>query len=1072
MDKNTPLNPPLVRRLLQFVIPERFYRESMPKRYRFLLKTCRNDSFLGNFMKLQQFFRRGIFTLPFYNPAWMIFNKLRLSIFAVLLGFILPLSGSTPHHEVYFQQYVNYKIDVRLDINLSRLDVKEILLYTNHSPDTLKELYFHLYINKYRKRSLANPRLVVDRGAVRIFTITENDSSNNNYSVDETIMQLKLQSPLNPGCSVRLKFDFSVMIPPSEDRYGYRGYHYDIGNWYITPVVFDRAGWHLEQHLDNEFYQEWGDYNVNITVPKGYVLGATGTLLNPELAYRDTLTENRARFFLFPDDTSLTIWKFEARNVHDFAWVADPYYYLLQSKWNGITLNVLVFDYNKEDWKEVTAWGLKGLQYYCEKFGRYPYNQLTVADTYIKSGGMEYPQLVMINDFINPKFEPGRFRALVLHEMAHNWFYGLLASNQTKIGWMDEGFTTFAEISAMENIFGRYGNYNLGNRGWFANTFGYKNDDRLDNMYAYLQLAKFDLDEDQININSTYLRDFGDILEYSKTACILFMLEYVMGDSLFDTAMKNYFEKWHYHHPYPYDFILVMEETARRDLDWFFEQWLNTNWKLDYAVEGYEGKWENFTSQDSKVKSEKFYYCRIYFQRKEKIFMPVDFDVTLTSGEVLKYHIPVDDCPKPDRDRYNLPYWHFSKIRYTADLLLPAEVKKIQIDPSLRLLDINRLNNVSGFFPPQEFHFMHYQSMAPPLDKYIWEIWPRLFYNDIDKIKLGINVKGSYLNIDHKLDLGVWYKTAWGRIDYDLHYLHPNRWFGNLSWLDSRLYTMDGRQGGKIGFIHRISELGSNKISVEMGITNNRMFNYHYPASPWSKGDVNLVYFKRVYREEYEKEGELKQFMQIDFSTAVFGSDYDFTQFFIDYSRNQAIIYPHWMLYFRIFTGYGEGDIPLQYKFNLSGENGWGEFNDPFYMSKGTLYYPWKREGHLYKYGGGNVRGYSLVTEPLSLFADKIIAFNLDIKMPNPLERLFIPFIEDITPYLFFDTGSIWDKNSWKSIKFKQSCGFSLSWRSFSWLEYIINLNNITFDFPLWLSETAENKEKLDFRWLVRFDFQ
>jgi len=366
---------------------------------------------------------------------------------------IFIVNAASPHHEKYFQQHVTYTIDTKLNIGLNRLDVEETLLYKNNSPDTLNFIYFHLYLNKFSTGALANPTLTYDQGAIRIFEIYDNDSLSKNYQVDQTIMKVNLNNPLLPDSSTKFFFDFAAILPPASGRYGYQGYHYDVGNWYITPVVYDRAGWHLNQHLDNEFYQEWGDYRVDITVPKGFILGATGNLLNPDSALQDTLPENRDWFNVYPEDTSKTTWQFEAKMVHDFAWTADPSYVIMQSEWNGITLNVLAMDYNRESWKQVTDWGIKTIQYFCENFGMYPYKQLTVADTYIRAGGIEYPQIVMINDYINPNYRPARFQAVVIHEIAHNWFYGLLANNQTEEEWLDEGFTTFAEIKAMEHIF-------------------------------------------------------------------------------------------------------------------------------------------------------------------------------------------------------------------------------------------------------------------------------------------------------------------------------------------------------------------------------------------------------------------------------------------------------------------------------------------------------------------------------------------------------------------------------------------------------------------------------------------
>ena len=160
----------------------------------------------------------------------------------IILLISLNSIAATFHHENYFQQYVKYDMDVELNISLNRLEVDETLLYTNQSPDTLKEIYFFLYLNKYKKGSLAYPDLQFDRGGIQIFKVLENDSSSNNYTIDRTLMKLTLYNPLPPGYSVRFKFQFAAKLPFASERYGYQGYHYDVGNWYITPVVYDRAG--------------------------------------------------------------------------------------------------------------------------------------------------------------------------------------------------------------------------------------------------------------------------------------------------------------------------------------------------------------------------------------------------------------------------------------------------------------------------------------------------------------------------------------------------------------------------------------------------------------------------------------------------------------------------------------------------------------------------------------------------------------------------------------------------------------------------------------------------------------
>ncbi len=255
-------------------------------------------------------------------------------------------------------------------------------------------------------------------------------------------------------------------------------------------MVYDRKGWHLNQHLDNEFYQEWGDFRVNIHVPKGFLVGATGNLLNPTEAYADTGFHIQNYYLNEEEDTSLTMWQYKANKVHDFAWTTDPAYSLLQSQWNGITFNVLAIDYNVDGWRQVLDWGPKALQYLSENFGMYPYDQITVADTYIKAGGIEYPQITFINDMIHPEYDNSDFRATVIHEMAHNWYYGILGSNQTEKGWMDEGFTTFAEIKTIEALFGRYNNYLPGDHGWLFNKFSLPDDDRTINARSLSKISQ------------------------------------------------------------------------------------------------------------------------------------------------------------------------------------------------------------------------------------------------------------------------------------------------------------------------------------------------------------------------------------------------------------------------------------------------------------------------------------------------------------------------------------------------------------------------------------------------------
>jgi lysozyme family protein len=943
----------------------------------------------------------------------------------------------------YVQQYVHYDIEASLNIGLNRLHVKQTLLYKNNSPDTLNVIYFHLYLNKYREHSLARPTLAFDQGALRLFEVMENGHDCRDYQVDETLMTLPLHHVLPPGYCVRLYFEYASVLPHAGDRYGYHDYHYDVGNWYVTPAVYDRKGWHLNQHLDGEFYQEWGDFNVTLHLPKGYLVGATGNLVNPETALQDTLPENRAWFLRYPEDTTKTAWRFQAIQVHDFAWVADPYYILIQSQWQGITLNILAIDVMAPLWRDVADWGIRALKYLHETFGAYPYDQLTIADSYIRSGGMEYPQLVMINHFIDPEYDQHEFRAIVIHEMAHNWFYGLLASNQTEEEWMDEGFTTYAEIKTIEHLFGKEKNYNLGDRGWYVNRFGFTNDIFRDHVLSYLSLAKYNLDKDMIDLHPDYMDDNGYILEYSKTGLVLLMLEYTLGDSLFKTAMRAYYRQWRFKHPYPEDFFTVMERASGRDLDWFFEQWLHTNRKLDYSIDGYV--------LTSKAESNTEYHYEVRLRRIKQIFMPLDFEITGESGKIYRYHIPLDQFANKENDRQVLPYWHFTRERYRVNVVLPEKIDYITLDSSLRLLDINRLNNRSGFLPEQTFYFMRMQSVAPPLDKYLWELWPQVLYNDVDKGMVGANLRGSYLNIDHKVDMTLWMKPYTRLIDFDLLYSTPFYPAGDLFWIHSRLFNLDGRQGGRFS----LSRLFSSKSYGEVGIANHMLYNDDYLMCPWSYGTINTLFVEWQYG----------QLLSLYLRTSVFGSRFDFSQIFMEGLKTYGDYRSNWQLGLRLFAGYSEGSVPDQYLFNLAGDNSWGAFQQPFYRSRGSLPYPWKRSGHLYKRGGGNVRGTSFSSASVAI---NIAAVNIDLRLPAPWHSWAIPVIPAIDPYLFVDAGQVWDRRFPGIEDFRRSCGFGLNWLVWDWLDYFFKLRQVRFEIPVLVSHLQPDT----FRWLIRFDFE
>lgn len=994
-----------------------------------------------------------------------------LSFFFLLFTFS---SAASNHHHSYFQQHVRYSISAKLDPDLKRIDAEQRLIYFNNSPDTLSEIYFHLYLNKYKGGAFQRGALnQTETGGIEIFKIRENDSSRANFSIDHTLLKLPLLQPLSPGDSIRLQFKFSSKLPPASDRYGYMADHFDVGNWYPTPVVYDRAGWHLHQHVDNEFYQEWADFRVDLRVPKGYVVGATGDLLNADSALQDTARAIREWRQSNYEDTTTTLWQFEAKMVHDFAWTADPQYILRQTQWQGITINVLSLQEDSLNWAPVNEWTERTLEFLSTHFGPYPYKQTTIADTYVKAGGIEYPQIVFINNSSGPDYSLNYFRAVIIHEIAHNWFYGLLANNQTEHEWLDEGFTTFAEIICLEALFGRKDNFSYNRNDWYSRHFYVENDARLDNALTYLWWSGAGKEKHPINIIPDYVGDEAYISQYSKMANVLFMLQSVLGDSVFSAAMKNYCQRWRFRHPAPQDFIAAMEETAGRDLDWFFDQWLKTTRQLDYSIDDVKQFRQNGASR-----------AQITLSNRREIFMPLDLDVHLNSGRILKYQIPVDQFAKPEKDRTVLPYWHFTQKKYKAEITLSETLPEgngdkkgnaesidyVEIDPSLRLMDINRLNNRSGLIPPMQFVFMRPQSYAPPPDKYLWEGWPLLFYNDLDKLKAGFKLEGSYLKTDHQIQASGWIKTARQTLDYDLVYQHPVNWFGNGAFVRMRTYTLDGREGSQLSVSKQINAGSYSKPIYEysLAVSNCHLFREAYCPDEWDRGNTTLLdlSWQRQRRSFWGNESRLA----LNYTNSVFNSDFNFKRVSAAGSVKFISLFSDFELSLNMLAGYIEGSAPRQHLYSLNGANGWQMFENPYYRSRGTLYYPWYRDGHLYMRQDAQVRGYGLYPDETQQLGNKALLCSGELILPNPFYG-YIPFIENVLPSIFLDAGRVWN-GAWPDFReIRTSAGVSLGWDRFYQLSYFIPIEKIQFDFPLRMSRVPNSEEKFDFRWLVRFDF-
>ncbi|MBD2714697.1 M1 family metallopeptidase [Microvirga sp. STR05] len=498
----------------------------------------------------------------------------------------------------YWQQQVNYSIDVTLDDKQHLLTGREELVYTNNSPDALPFIWFHLWPNAYRDDNTAFAKQQLRNGSRKFhfagpdqrgyidqldFQVNGQPAKLELDPVNPDMAKLTLPQRLAPGASITITTPFRVKIPDSFSRFGHVEQSYQITQWYPKPAVYDRKGWHAMPYLDQgEFYSEFGSFDVRITLPANYTVGATGVLQNPEEEQRlnqlAAATATKKAQADFGSDLSFPLSAPETKTlrytqdqVHDFAWFADKRFNVLKS---GVTLpsgrqvDTWVLFTNKEAEK----W-LKGLQdvdsavvYYSRWVGEYPYSAATAVDGALSAGsGMEYPMVTVTQP------------SAIVHEVGHNWFYGILASNERDFAWMDEGVNSYIENRVAERNGGTGGLLGLPTKGAGARALtldGLPN--AAVNSIPYQAVASRSLDQPVNNFTSAeYGKLNYGIIVYSKTASLLHYLASYLGQEKFDEAMHAYYEQWKFRHPYPEDMQAVFEAVAGQKLGWFFQDMLN-----------------------------------------------------------------------------------------------------------------------------------------------------------------------------------------------------------------------------------------------------------------------------------------------------------------------------------------------------------------------------------------------------------------------------------------------------------------------------------------------------------------
>lgn len=499
----------------------------------------------------------------------------------ILVSLLIAHSFCLKAFTQYWQQQVNYSIDVTLNDKDNTLDAFEKIEYINNSPDTLKFIWFHIWANAYKNDKTAfSDQLLLngntkfyfsdkeERGYINRLDFKVNDitASLEDHPQYIDVVKLVLPSPLAPGQKCIITTPFHEKLPYNFSRGGHDGQSYQVTQWYPKPAVYDNKGWHPMPYLDQgEFYSEFGNFDVHITVPKNYVVAATGELQNEEekewLKTREAFTWTPEKEKIktkggvtkiisqkFPPSASETkTLQFTQNNIHDFAWFADKRFIVKQDSCQLPSGKIItVFTYytpeQKKYWSSSLQYCKDAIRFYSNRVGEYSYNVVSaVQGPESFGGGMEYPTITIIS----PTSSDKELDITLAHEIGHNWFYGILASNERDHPWMDEGINSYYEDSYAQ---------------WKYGSFDAQPTILLET------IEKIKKDQAIENTSEAFSERNYNLIVYYKTAEWMRYVESELGTTAFNKAMQEYFRRFQFKHPQPEDFRNVIAESTGQNV--------------------------------------------------------------------------------------------------------------------------------------------------------------------------------------------------------------------------------------------------------------------------------------------------------------------------------------------------------------------------------------------------------------------------------------------------------------------------------------------------------------------------
>jgi hypothetical protein len=616
-----------------------------------------------------------------------------------LFSLIFALSfaqGQIIFQETLSPRIANYEMDVVLDVEKKQVSGTEILTWRNTSGIWIAELPFHLYMNAFKNNRSTFVKEIgckaekleeekawgwIDIHAIRIvggpdltdsMTFIHPDDDNEE---DQTVMQVSLPTPLRPDREIQLEIEFTTQLPIVYRRNGYYKDFFFISQWFPKIGVHIDGEWNCHQfHANTEFFADFGVYEVNITLPEKYVVGATGSLQNTRIS---------------GDEKILT---YRAEDVHDFAWTAWPEYLMEKEKYLGVEITVL-YEKDHQCAVQKTMDAMKySLDFMTEWVGEYPYPGVTVVHPpthCMNVAGMEYPTLFTGGALWGIPKEIRLTELVVIHEFTHNYWQGMVANNEFEEAWLDEGINTYTEKKIIDRYYGR-------NNG-MIDLPGFKMGELAYHRSVYIQLSRWDR---ILRPAWTYIGGGYGTNSYSKPALMLTTLENLVGEETMNRIMRTYFQRWKFKHPKSQDFIDVVHEITGQDFNDFFDQLLKNSLELDYRVASVksrkvrdrkgvfeiDGEKKTLPEKDKKVKKDKkdeedekdetLYHTIVKIHRKGEVTLPVDIMLVFEEGDTIRTNWDGQE--------------KWIKFEYTR----PEKLKYAAVDPDHKLvLDTRFYNN-------------------------------------------------------------------------------------------------------------------------------------------------------------------------------------------------------------------------------------------------------------------------------------------------------------------------------------------------------------------------------------------